>query len=137
MKYTTLEINKMSLLAYRALMADELNHNGFRTKIGNFKFDADDELFIFSVADSPKAMSFLQELGLVDNGRCPICGAQISENRYTWSNRYDPSIKFYICSGCYRSRGHGNGQRVDGIGNSGCLASLFLIPLNFIKDIIG
>ena len=93
MKYTSNYINGLSFKAYLELMAKELNENGFRNYDGSeYYVDADPlfmRLFMMGPVYDPKAMSFLKEQGLLENGRCPNCGAPMSVYRYTWSDRRD------------------------------------------------
>lgn len=105
MEYTSDYINSLSFAEYIKLMATELNENGFKEN-GQYEYcsfendPAMQRLFMMGPINDPKAMAFLKSKGLIENGRCPSCGAPMSVYRYTWSDIRDPSKKFYVCYGC-------------------------------------
>ena len=92
---------------YILLMAEELNNNGFTdngkkyevgTDVnGNFVSDFF-RGFVLSLKDK-KATDFLKEIGLLNNGRCPLTGLMISAaNKSTFTSKYNPSITYGISS---------------------------------------
>lgn len=150
MKYTSEYINNLSFKDYIKLMADELNSNGFKEN-GEYEYDTfeDDpsmrKLFMMGPVNDPKAMSFLKSQGLLENGRCPSCGAPMSVYRYTWYDTRDPSKKFYVCYGCSKSNGRGDGHSMDGCpygvpsqtgSGSGCMLGLLLMPFYMAKTLV-
>lgn len=150
MKYSSDYIRSLSFRAYLELIAKELNENGFRES-GKDEYVVDDEqpymrLFMMGPVQDPKAMAFLREQGLIDNGRCPYCGAPMSVNKYTWYDRRDPSKKFYVCYGCSKSNGHGDGCSMDGCpsgipagsssSGNGCVVSLLMLPFALSKALL-
>lgn len=79
MKYTSEYINELSFRGYLEIMASELNKNGFRDYDGG-EYEVDDDskfwkYFMMGPVNDPKAMTFLKNQGLIENGRCPTCGA--------------------------------------------------------------
>ena len=149
MKYSKDYINSLSFRDYIKLMADELNANGFKEN-GKYEYNSfyDDSamrrLFMMGPVNDPKAMSFLKTQGLIENGRCPSCGAPMSVYKYTWSDIRDPSKKFYLCYGCAKNNGRGDGHSMDGCPSgvptssntgSGCMMGLLLLPFFFVKAI--
>ena len=147
MKYTSEYINSLSFQEYIKLMADELNANGFKDS-GKYKYDTYEndpmmrQLFMMGPVKDPKALMFLKSQGLLENGRCPSCGAPMSVYRYTWSDRRDPSKKFYVCYGCSKSNGRGDGHSMDGCSSgapsqsnsgSGCMIGILLMPFYMAK----
>ena len=146
MKYTREYINSLSFKAYLELMATELNENGFR-EFNGMKYMVDDDpkfmdLFMMGPVQDPKAMLFLKKQGLIENGRCPNCGAPMSTYQYIWSDRRDSSRWFYVCYGCSKTNGHGDGRSMDGYpsgaprkGPSGCLVAFFMIPIMLFRAI--
>ena len=150
MKYTSDYINSLSFQEYIKLMATELNSNGFKGHGGREYPTFEDDpvmrrLFMMGPTNDPKAMAFLKEKGLIDNGRCPSCGAPMSVYKYTWSDRRNPSRKYYLCYGCYKNHGKGDGHNMDGCpsgaptlsnSGSGCMISLLLMPVYIVKSLI-
>lgn len=150
MKYTSEYINSLSFKDYIKLMADELNSNGFKEN-GKYKYESFEDdpsmrrLFMMGPVNDPKAMSFLKSQGLLDNGRCPYCGAPMSVYRYTWYDTRDTSKKFYVCYGCSKSNGRGDGHSMDGCpsgapnqssSGTGCMLGLLLMPLYMVKTFL-
>ena len=146
MKYTQSQAMNFGYIRYLEAMAKELNDAGYkiRGRLGNntyeleYKIDDDTpDLFIYGINDS-KAMNYLKQIGLVNNGRCPICGSPIKSNTCSYTSPTDPNISFYICNECYR--GSTNMQRKMGIGNNtssntGCMLSLFFIPWHILVNL--
>ena len=147
MKYSRDYINSLSFSEYIKLMATELNENGFKgngqDEYDSFKNDPSmQRLFMMGPVNDPKAMVFLKSKGLIENGRCPSCGAPMSVYRYTWSDGRDLSKKFYVCYGCAKNHGRGDGYSMDGCptgapsqtnSRTGCMLSLMLLPFYLIK----
>lgn len=152
MKYTSEYINELSFRGYLEIMASELNENGFRDYDGS-EYEVDDDpkfwkYFMMGPVNDPKAMAFLKNQGLIENGRCPTCGAPMSTGqRYYWYDRRDPSKRIYLCYGCHNTNFRGDGHSMDGTPNgvatggssstgSGCLGAILLLPIVLFKAII-
>lgn len=77
MAYTSKQICSIPFYDYVNLMVIELNENGFRVmgreETDNYKFPTNPDNFVLSIKDD-KAISFLVNNGLLNNGRCPISG---------------------------------------------------------------
>lgn len=150
MKYSSEYINSLSFKDYIKLMADELNANGFKED-GQYEYHTYENdpkmrrFFMMGPVNDPYAMSFLKSEGLLENGRCPSCGAPMFVYRYTWSDRRDPTKKFYVCYGCAKNNGRGDGHSMDGcpsgVPNSsssgtGCALGLVFLPFYLVKSFI-
>lgn len=150
MKYSSEYINSLSFKDYIKLMADELNANGFKED-GQYEYHTYEndpmmrKLFMMGPVNDPHAMSFLKSEGLLENGRCPSCGAPMSVYRYTWSDRRDPTKKFYVCYGCANNNGRGDGHSMDGCpsgvpspssSGTGCALGLLFLPFYLVKSFI-
>ena len=150
MKYTSSYINSLSFDEYRGLIVKELNENGYRVS-GNKEYEIKDYLpknaLILDAFDDPQALDFLKSLGLVDNGRCPFCGAPMSVSGYYWYDRRNPSKKVQVCYGCNKSNGRGDGHSMDGCpsgapkgggssSGSGCMIGLFMLPTAAIAKLL-
>lgn len=132
-------------------MADELNANGFRKVYSGNEYDSYENnpkmrrLFMMGLVCDPQAMKFLKEQGLLENGRCPSCGAPMSVYRYTWYDTREPSRKFYVCYGCASNHGNGDGHSMDGCpqgapkqenSGTGCMLALLFMPYYIIKSFL-
>ena len=131
-------MNLLSYKNYLLSMAEELNNNGFmdngkkyevKTNI-NGEYDSSFYIsFIMSIKDK-KAIDFLKEIGLLNNGRCPLTGLMISSStKVTFTSKHNSSITFDINSTWYeftRMRG-----------KWGCLVSPAIIIVGIIFGIVG
>ncbi|MCH5308366.1 MAG: hypothetical protein J1E58_00790 [Prevotella sp.] len=141
MKYTTEEIGKMSWQQWNEVMAKELNDGGFKakefnkevgrwTKTGQYSAGNEPKLFVLGTIEDSCAISYLKKLGLLNNGRCPMCGASIYGNPGRFTSGYDPDYHFQICQNCVNTRG---GMRRHS--SSGCIIALLLFPWYLVKNL--
>lgn len=152
MKYTSDYINSLSFDEYLDLMVKELNDNNFVDKgFGEFKVYHDNPVmkrhFMLDVVDNTEALAYLRSIGLLDNGRCPSCGAPMNTGtRFYWYDRRFPERKFSVCYGCHETRFHGDGHSLNGTtkqvpapynhNSAGCILGMLLIPYNVILSLI-
>lgn len=105
MKYTREDLRNLSYKDYILAMEKELNAKGFlfegkpyevSTNVkGNFVSNYS-RAFILSIEDS-KAIEYLKEIGLINNGRCPLTGLMISNSAKTiYTSKYNDNIKYEI-----------------------------------------
>jgi hypothetical protein len=142
MKYSSQHINSLSGHDYQELMIKELNENGYRIKMKSagetkeLKYYLDDDtfdkLFILGV-DDISALNHLKEVGLINNNRCPMCGASCYGSTASFTSGYDSNMKFQICNDCAKIGSNTQDQLKPG---GGCLLALFLVPFNLINQII-
>lgn len=106
MKYSREDLNNIMYKDYIILMAEELNKNGFKDAQGkayevstNVHGDFVSDFsrgFVLSISD-PKAINFLKQIGLLNNGRCPLTGLMISTGtQITYTSEYSSSIQYDI-----------------------------------------
>lgn len=106
MKYSREDQNNLMYKDYILLMAEELNKNGFKDDQGNAyevstnvhgDFVSDfSRVFVLSIRD-PKAIDFLKQIGLLNNGRCPLTGLMISSaTQMTYTSEYGSGIQYDI-----------------------------------------
>lgn len=137
MKYSKEKLNNLTYKDYILLMAEELNKNGFTDKgkkyevstdvYGNFVSDFF-RAFVLSMEDKG-AVDFLKEIGLLNNGRCPLTGlmySQLSQTSYT--SEHNPSINYEINRKWLE---YTKGKR-----NWGCILSFPVIIVGVVVGII-
>ncbi|MBR2777335.1 MAG: hypothetical protein IKD75_09580 [Prevotella sp.] len=105
MKYSKENLNNLTYKDYILLMAEELNNNGFTDKGKKYEVSTDINGnfvsdffrgFVLSLEDKG-AVDFLKEIGLLNNGRCPLTGlmySQLSQTSYT--SEHNPAINYEI-----------------------------------------
>lgn len=142
MKYSSEELNAMSYLEWMETIANELNEAGFRgpgysevkkrfvNHISPYKVRDVDYFFMGSINDS-EAMDYLKSIGLVNNGRCPMCGDPIKGTPSRFTSGMNADLNFHICSSCRKG---GQSMSVNHAG-TGCIVALALMPWHLLKSI--
>ena len=146
MKYTSSQINAMSWKEWTETMAKELNDAGFRTNgvkilddgtlekgLVPFSVNGEPKYFLLGSVDKAEEIEYLKSLGLLNNGRCPMCGEKIIGNPGRFTSGYDSNYHFQVCQNCVRN---GNRTYVNPANNQGCMIALVLFPWNIIKHIL-
>lgn len=138
-KYTSQEINRLSWQEWNELMADELNNAGYKSRPGTqweHSYEAGDEpeFFILGEVSGRDEINYLKDIGLLNNGRCPMCGKPIYSNPGRFTEGSDHECHFQICQNCASTRG---GMIKPNQPHGGCLIALLLFPLALIRGIIG
>lgn len=138
MKYSRDDIDNLTYKDYILLIAEELNSNGFKDDNGDeYKVSTNvhgdfvsdfSRAFILSMKD-PKAIDFLKQVGLLNNGRCPLTGLMLSPaTKMTYTSEYSSSIQYDI-----------NKKWLDYTKekkNWGCFVSLAVLVIAIIAGII-
>ena len=91
-------------------MEKELNEAGFSRVLKGvtIPFKANIEYpssFILGQVTSVQAIEHLKTIGLLNNGRCPMCGGSFHKNPGRYTSGFDHNLHFQICQNCVRSRG--------------------------------
>lgn len=105
MKYSREDLCELSYKNYILAMEKELNAEGYRndgkpyevsTNVnGDFVSDFS-RAFVLNIKDM-KAMQYLKDIGLIDNGRCPLTGLMITDStRAIYTSECNSNIKYEI-----------------------------------------
>lgn len=137
----------MSWQEWNEAMADELNQKGFKTaviqidergalsnQLGEYEAGDDPKLFVLGTIKDSAAISYLKDVGLLNNGRCPMCGRPINGNPGRFTSGYDSNYHFQVCQNCVKTRVRTRNARTSS--GSGCVISLFLFPWYLLKSFI-
>ncbi|MDR0546531.1 MAG: hypothetical protein LBG77_02960 [Dysgonamonadaceae bacterium] len=137
-KYSTEELEKLSLNDYFRLMCKELASAGFKEKrFLNGTIEYSDYIPSKAVLDGSiihdiSAINYLKQIGLLNNGICPQCGNKITGQIYTFSDWKEPQASYNICKLCYN-----NGiilqEKYSNKNGYGCL----VLPLCWCLSLIG
>ena len=137
MKYTTNSIKDISYQELLSLMCKELNNAGYKRKWrinGNYtymEYEPHEDLIISEVIDDIKALNYLKQIGLLDNGRCPQCGRNMN-NTCRFTSGFNPNATYYICQSCYQ-RGMGVQNQSNPLkNNSGCMLFIVLLIISSV-----
>lgn len=144
MKYSSLQVKNMTFNQWVETCVKELNSAGFRTRGYNSEtrkwqnnyslYDVGDpKTFFLGELDDVDALEYLKSIGLVNNGRCPLCGNSIEGNPGRFTSGFNPSFHFQICQNCAK---RGRNRSMNPANNTGCIISLALIPWHLMKNLI-
>lgn len=147
MKYTSSQINAMSWNEWNEAMAKELNEAGFRHYgihieedrslkkcLVPYKAGDDPKVFLLGTVEKAEEIDYLKSIGLLNNGRCPMCGKEIIGSPGRFTSGYDPNYHFQVCQNCVQ---HGRRTSVNPANNQGCMLALLFFPWNVLKYIFG
>lgn len=141
MYYSAKEINSISYQEWMEIIAKELNAAGFKGEsyniaVGRFVKNMaeykvhDANTFFMGAINDANAMDYLKSIGLVNNGRCPMCGAVIKGVPSKFTDGMNPNLNFQICSSC---RKKGQRMSINPSNNLGCVLAFILFPYYIIK----
>ena len=145
MKYTAEQVRQMSWPEWNDAMAKELNEAGFKARGFNpelgrweknrkpYKANPNDpSVFILGHVDGAEEYEHLKRVGLLNNGRCPMCGDAIYGNPGRFTSGYDHNAHFQICQKCANK---GRRTSLNPANNKGCLFTLLFFPYYVIKGL--
>lgn len=98
MKYTRSQVRDMSPMEYWEAMCQELKKAGFQGQRGNrppHDYEPFDAVFGGDIVFNLDAVHYLQNMGLLDNGKCPMCG--IREDAVNYALSYQNGATFHVC----------------------------------------
>lgn len=142
-KYSLSQVKNMTFRQWIETIVKELNSAGFRARGYNSKIQkwqnnfslyevGEPETFFLGELVDVDAVEYLKEIGLVDNGKCPLCGNNIEGNPGRFTDGYNSSLHFQICQNCVSQ---GKRVSVNPANNTGCIISLLLMPWYLVKNI--
>ena len=125
MKYTSEQLRQLTLKEWTEAMAEELNKagflaRGFNQNTGRFEKnqepykiydEATPSSFILGAVDSAPEIEHLKSVGLLNNGRCPMCGKPFLEMPGRFTSGFDSNIHFQICQNCVKNKGRNNSEQ--------------------------
>ena len=104
MEYSKEQVASMPYLTWMETIAKELNEAGFKSdkKLSTPYSVSEDNVtyFFMGAINDPNAMKYLKRIGLVNNGRCPMCGEKIKGSPSNFVDNLHPGLDFHICSYC-------------------------------------
>lgn len=144
MNYTKGDVARMTWHEWNATMAKELNDAGFlgygfnpqtkRIEKNQAPYNADPtspSSFINGAVDTAPEIDYLKNIGLLNNGRCPMCGEPIYGEPGRFTSGFDYNMHFQICQECVSSKGGTKILRRQ-LGLIGCVISLILLPIQIV-----
>ena len=134
-RYTSEQINAMTFKEWVEVMADELNKAGYKYigaggKQEPFSVLDEPKYFLLGNIDKAEEIDYLKNIGLLNNGRCPMCGNKIIGSPGRFTSGYDLNYHFQVCQNCVQNW---KGKRIKSSQNQGCIVAVLLLPWNIIK----
>ena len=127
MKYKRDLVKSMTQEEYESAICQELNSAGFRHEFRGkqFEYQPDESTFGGSIVFDADAVNHLKQIGLVDNGKCPMCSVREDDLAYKLQNTQSGAI-YHVCKKCYK-RYSRQEQTKRGLGC--CLGGIIVIIL--------
>lgn len=104
MKYSREQVKSMTSDQYTKVLCNELNDAGFRVIYNDgstAEFEPSWDVFELCVAENARAVQYLRSIGLIDNGKCPLCTIHEDDLRYRQRNLKSGEW-YHICKSCYQ-----------------------------------
>ena len=127
MKYTREQVKAMTQEEFESVICSELNDAGFRQNYHDEKseYQPDESTFGGAIVLDDEAVDHLKNVGLIDNGKCPLCSVNEDELEYKLQNQQSGAI-FHVCKSCYKQ--YAKQERAKR-GYGCCLVIFFIIAL--------
>lgn len=102
-KYTREQVKAMTQNEYESAICDELNAAGFRHEFHGeqHEYHPSDSVFGGGIVFDSNAVNYLKMVGLIDNGKCPMCSAREDQLEYKLQNPNSGAI-YHVCKSCYK-----------------------------------
>lgn len=112
---------------YESAICKELNDAGFRQKFNGELSEYHPYEFTFGgdIASNPDAVDYLKRVGLLDNGKCPMCSVREDDLMYKLQNQFSGAI-FHVCKSCYKQYAR---QEQEKRAKGCCLVAVVIIAL--------
>jgi hypothetical protein len=127
-KYLKEDIINLSYREWVTLMCDELNKAGIKYEHFDLEYEYSPDILKGNIIHYAKALNYLKEIGLIDNGRC-TCGDPYFNNNNTVSSYLNKNLPVYICESCYAEgvdvkKRLNNAMNPQSSNKSGCMSSI-------------
>lgn len=135
-KYDYSDMQKIGYRPFIKLMVDELNEAKITPMDYHmflFNENDPDSSFLGEIACNFNAIEYLKEIGLLNNGICPLCGKRPIEKNFTFTSGLNTSIKFEICKNCYKQ---GNQTSLNPSNKEGCYIATYCYGDYNSKEVI-
>lgn len=102
-KYTRNQVKAMTPYEYGTAVCNELNAAGFRGDYHgeSYEYEPDESTFGGAIVFDLKAVNYLKQIGLLDNGKCPMCSEREDELKYILQNQSSGAV-YHVCKSCYK-----------------------------------
>lgn len=133
LKYTRNQVKAMTQDEYESVICDELNTAGYRSEFHGelHEYEPDESTFGGAIVFDPKAVEYLKQIGLIDNGKCPMCSVREDDLLYRLQNQTSGAT-YHVCKSCYKQYA----QQERNKRGIGCCLGIIVIVVLFIWGIV-
>lgn len=126
-KYTREQVKAMTQNEYESAICKELNDAGFRQEFHDkqLEYEPDGSTFGGAIVFDLEAVNYLKHVGLLDNGKCPMCSVREDDLMYKLQNQHSGAI-YHVCKSCYKRYAR---QEIEKRAKGCCLGVLVVIGL--------
>ena len=103
MKYSREQVKAMTQVEYESAICKELNDAGYRHEFHGeqLEYQPHESTFGGAIVFDPEAVNHLKRVGLLDNGKCPMCSVREDDLLYKLQNQQSGAI-YHVCKSCYK-----------------------------------
>lgn len=103
LKYNREQVKAMSGKEYEYAMCKELNDAGFKSEFHGeyYEYKPSEDTFGGNIVFDANAVSFLKQIGLINNGKCPMCSIREDEQQFLLRNQRSGAT-YHVCKTCYK-----------------------------------
>jgi len=118
---------------YESAICKELNDAGFKQEFHGelSEYYPDESTFGGAIVFDPEAVNHLKHVGLLDNGKCPMCSIREDDLMYKLQNQQSGAV-YHVCKSCYKQ--YAQQERTKR--GLGCCLSILIIIVLIIWGII-
>ena len=133
MKYTRETVKAMTQDEYESAICEELNDAGFRSEFRGelHEYVPNESTFGGAIVFDPKAVDYLKQIGLLDNGKCPMCSVREDDLQYKLQNQTSGAV-YHVCKSCYKQYA----QQERAKRGCGCCLGIIVIVILIIWGIV-
>lgn len=126
-KYTREQVKAMTQDEYESAICKELNDAGFRQEFHGkqLEYHPDESTFGGAIVFDTEAVNHLKRVGLLDNGKCPMCSVREDDLMCKLQNQHSGVI-YHVCKSCYKRYAR---QEQEKRGMGCCLGAIIVIGL--------
>lgn len=127
MRFTREQVKSLTPYEYESIICKELNEAGFRHDFHGeqLEYQPDESTFGGAIVFDSNAVTHLKRIGLIDNGKCPMCSIREDNLKYRLQNQHSGAI-YHVCRSCYKQYAR---QEQEKRAKGCCLMVIILIAL--------
>ena len=121
-RYTREEVKSMTPQDYESTICRELNTAGYRTEFQGktMEYEPDPCVFGGDIVFNLDAVNYLKNIGLIDNGKCPMC-CEREDDLICKLQSMHSGAEYHVCKPCYKQYAQEDREK------RGCRCCIFIL----------